>query len=177
MKPFVVLIGPPGAGKSSSGKRLAELLELSFADTDDLIEAKAGKAIPDIFIEDGEPVFRDLERNVVQEALVSHPGVLALGGGAVMNPQTKELLSKHRVVFLTVGLAAASPRVGFARNRPLLIGSPRRQWLQLFAQREPVYKEISDLTVATDELSVNEVAEVLLSELRRMEDAGGNNHS
>lgn len=177
MKPYVVLIGPPGAGKSSVGRRLAELLDLPFADTDEMIEETAGKAIPDIFIEDGEARFRAYERDAVQAALAAHPGVLSLGGGAVMNDDTRRELHDHRVVFLTVGLAAASPRVGFSRNRPLLLGSPRKQWLQLFQQREPLYLEVADLTVATDELSVNEVAEVVLSETRRMETEDGHSNS
>jgi len=176
MKPYVVLIGPPGAGKSSVGRRLSELLDLPFADTDEIVEAQAGKAIPDIFIEDGEPRFREFEAAAVNAALTEHAGVLSLGGGAIMNPETREALGSHRVVFLTVGLAAASPRVGFSRNRPLLIGSPRKQWLQLFQQREPLYLEVADLTVATDELTVNEVAEVVLSETRRMDEVDGHGH-
>lgn len=177
MTPHVVLIGPPGAGKSSVGRRLAELLELPFLDTDEVVEETAGKAISDIFIEDGEPRFRELEHQAVTGALETHDGVLSLGGGAIMNDDTRGRLSDHRVVFLTVGLAAASPRVGFTRNRPLLIGSPRRQWLQLFQQREPLYREVADLTVETDELTVNEVAEVVLSELNRMDGQDGNGHS
>lgn len=172
MRPYVVLVGPPGAGKSSVGQRLAELLDLDFADTDQMIEETSGKAISDIFIEDGEAKFREYERHAVLAALDEHPGVLSLGGGAIMDATTREELHKHRVVFLTVGLAAASPRVGFSRNRPLLLGSPRKQWLQLFQQREPLYLEVTDLTVATDELNVNEVAEVVLSELRRMDHDG-----
>src|SRR5699024_9914321 len=87
--------------------------------------------------------------------------------------ETRAALGSHRVVFLTVGLAAASPRVGFSRNRPLLIGSPRKQWLQLFQQREPLYLEVADLTVAPDELTVHEVAEVVLSETASMDDVDG----
>lgn len=172
MSPHVVLIGPPGAGKSSVGRRLADILDLEFADTDEMIERAAGKPIPDIFFDDGEPHFRDLERTAVKRALAEESGVLSLGGGAIMNPDTRAELSGQRVVFLTVGLAAASPRVGFSRNRPLLIGSPRRQWLQLFQEREPLYREVADLTVATDELTINEAAEVVLSELLRMDEDG-----
>lgn len=177
MKPYVVLIGPPGAGKSSVGRRLAELLDVPLADTDEMVEESAQKAISEIFIDDGEPVFREYERHAVHKALTTHPGVLSLGGGAIMNEETRAALHDHRVVFLTVGLAAASPRVGFSRNRPLLIGSPRRQWLQLFQQREPLYLEVADLTVATDELTVNEVAEVLLSEMGRMDEEDGHGNS
>lgn len=165
MRPAAVLIGPPGAGKSTVGRRLAELLDLPFADTDDMIEERAAKSISDIFIEDGEAAFRELERSAVHDALATHTGVLSLGGGAIMDEATRAELHHHRVVYLTVGLAAASPRVGFTRNRPLLLGSPRRQWLALLQQREPLYREVATLTVATDDLTVNEVAEVVLAEL------------
>ena len=177
MRPYIVLIGPPGAGKTSVGRRLSSLLDLPFADTDEMIEATAGKPISDIFIEDGEPHFRELEREAVRTALREHQGVLSLGGGAVMNDETRADLEHHRVVFLTLGLAAASPRVGFSRSRPLLLGSPRRQWLQLFQQREPLYLQVSDLTVATDDLTVNEVAEIVLSETRRMDEGNGLDNS
>lgn len=176
MKPYAVLVGPPGAGKSSVGRRLAELLNLDFADTDDLIEARVGKPIPDIFIEDGEAVFREHERNVVADALRTRAGILALGGGAILDPATRADLAEHTVVLLTVGLAAAAPRVGFSGSRPLLLGSPRRQWLTLMQEREPLYQEVADLTVATDELTVNEAAEVVLHETRRMEN-DDNDHS
>lgn len=176
MTPYAVLVGPPGAGKTSVGRRLAELLELPFADTDDLIEEQVGKSIPDIFIEDGEAVFREHERRVVADALRTRAGILALGGGAILDPDTRAALAPHRVVLLTVGLTAASPRVGFTGSRPLLLGSPRRKWLTLMQEREPLYNEVADLTVATDELTVNEVAEVVLHETRRME-TDGNDHS
>lgn len=176
MKLHAVLVGPPGAGKSSVGRRLAELLDLPFADTDDLIEARVGKTIPDIFVEDGEATFREHERAVVHEALATREGILALGGGAILDPATRADLANHRVVLLTVGLTAASPRVGFSGGRPLLLGSPRRQWLTLMQQREPLYQEVADLTVATDELTVNEAAEVVLHETSRME-IDDNDHS
>lgn len=175
MRPYVVLVGPPGAGKSSVGRRLAEILDLPFVDTDETVQEAAGKSISDIFIEEGEGRFRELEREAVHAALESETGVLALGGGAIMNPATADALAHHRVVFLTVGLTAASPRVGFSRSRPLLLGSPRKQWLQLFQQREPLYERAADLTVSTDGLTINEVAEVALVELRRMDEDGHTN--
>lgn len=173
MSPHVVLIGPPGAGKSSVGRRLAELLDLPFTDTDEMVEERAGKSISDIFVDDGEAAFRAHERQAVHTALHTHTGVVSLGGGAIMDDTTRADLADRRVVYLRVGLAAASPRVGFTRNRPLLLGSPRRQWLALLQQREPLYREVATLTVATDELTVNEVAEVVLSELHRMDPPDG----
>ncbi|MBV9292983.1 MAG: shikimate kinase, partial [Frankiales bacterium] len=127
MTPAVVLVGPPGAGKSTVGRLVAESLGVDFRDTDDDVEAAAGKSVSDIFIEDGEGAFRELERTAVAEALATHPGVLALGGGAVLDAGTRRALAAHRVVWLSVGLADASTRVGFARSRPLLVVNPRAE--------------------------------------------------
>jgi|SRR5690625_4545298 len=170
IKPLAVLIGPPGAGKTTVGTRVAQLAGVDFADTDAIVEQRLGKSIPDIFIEDGEPTFREHERQVVRETIETHTGVVALGGGAVVNDETRQLLRSHRVVFLTVGLAAASPRVGFDRSRPLLLGSPRKQWLHLFNQRLPLYTEVADITVETDELTIEEAAQVVHEQLQRMDD-------
>lgn len=150
MAPRLVLVGPPGAGKSTVGRLVADKLGLALRDTDADVEQTAGKAITDIFVEDGEAAFRALERVAVAEALAEHAGVLALGGGAVMDAGTREALRGRRVVFLDVGLADAAARVGLNRDRPLLLGNPRAQLKRLLDERRPLYEEVATLTVDTN---------------------------
>ena len=121
----VVLIGPPGAGKTTVGTALAARLGVTFTDTDAVIEAAAGKPVSDIFITDGEPEFRRLERDAVAAALDTRDGVIGLGGGAVMDEQTQQRLAGHRVVYLETGFTELAKRVGLDRARPLLIGTTR----------------------------------------------------
>jgi shikimate kinase len=156
----VVLIGPPGAGKSSVGKALAKIAQLPFHDTDALIEERSQKKISEIFVDDGEPVFRKLEAEVVSESLQLLTGVLSLGGGAILDPKTQSLIqsSSAHVVFLDVSIAQAGPRVGFNKDRPLLLINPRQQWLSLMEKRRPIYEELADFTVSTDNKKPNEVA-------------------
>ncbi|MBQ0984161.1 shikimate kinase [Streptomyces sp. F63] len=163
--PAVVLIGPPGSGKSTVGALLAERLGTGYRDTDSDIERIAGKPIPEIFFEDGEPHFRALERRAVREAVAEHPGVLSLGGGAVMDEETRSLLTGLPVVFLDVGLADAVKRVGLDAPRPLLAVNPRRQWRALMEQRRPLYTETARAVVATDGRSPEDVAEAVLDAL------------
>lgn len=163
--PLVVLVGPPGAGKSTVGALLAERLGTQVRDTDADVEALAGKPIPEIFFEDGEPAFRELERQAVRAALTGHPGVLALGGGAVMDPGTRALLSGHAVVFLEVELADAVKRVGLDAPRPLLAVNPRQQWRTLMEQRRPLYAEVARAVIATAGRTPHEVADDVLAAL------------
>jgi len=171
-RPLVVLVGPPGAGKSTVGAHLAEILGVSLRDTDADVEQVAGKSVAEIFVDDGEPRFRELEREAVVAALSSHEGVLALGGGAVMDPLTEEALQGYRadggtVVFLDVSLAAATPRVGLNQSRPLLLGNPRKQWLELMEARRGVYERVSDLVVLTDNEAPRGIADQIAKKVGR----------
>lgn len=158
MSPVAVVVGPPGAGKSTVGARLAELLGVPLRDTDADVERTTGLSVADIFVERGEPAFRELEREAVERALGEHDGVLALGGGAVMDPRVERSLAGHTVVFLDVGVADAARRIGLNRDRPLLLGNPRAQWLRLMEDRRPVYERVATVTVPTDGLTPDEVA-------------------
>ncbi|MFK8845492.1 shikimate kinase [Streptomyces sp. Ac-502] len=164
--PLVVLVGPPGAGKSTVGALLAERLGAGYRDTDADIEAGAGKPIPDIFIDHGEPHFRDLERRAVRAAVESHPGVLSLGGGAIMDEGTRALLAGLPVVFLDVQLADAVRRVGLDAPRPLLAVNPRQRWRELMEVRRPLYTEVARAVVATDSRTPEEVAAAVLDALQ-----------
>jgi shikimate kinase len=157
--PVAVLIGPPGAGKSTVGPLLAALLGAEFAETDAMVEETAGKPVSDIFITDGEPAFRGLERAAVAAALSQHPGIVALGGGAVMDPQTRQRLAGHRVVYLQTGFAAAVRRVGLDSPRPLLIGNPRGRMRELLAERVAVYAALARITVVTDDRDPQDIAD------------------
>ena len=157
--PVAVLIGPPGAGKSTVGPLLAALLGAEFTETDAMVEETAGKPVSDIFITDGEPAFRGLERAAVAAALSQHPGIVALGGGAVMDPQTRQRLAGHRVVYLQTGFAAAVRRVGLDSPRPLLIGNPRGRMRELLAERVRVYAELARITVVTDDRDPQDIAD------------------
>ena len=150
MSPVVVLVGAPGSGKSTVGRLIAEKLGVAFRDTDADIEALAGQKISDIFVEHGEPHFRALEKAAVKTALADHHGVLALGGGAILDPDTRALLKAHHVVFLDVTLTDAAARVGLNRDRPLLLGNVRGTLLKLMEERRPLYLEVAARTVPTD---------------------------
>jgi len=165
-RPTLVVVGPPGAGKTTVGRVLARRLGVGFADADALIEERTGKSIPDLFVEDGEEGFRRIEREVVAEALRTHDGVLALGGGAVLSEQTRAQLREHRVVYLSVGLADGLRRTGMSTARPLLSGvNPRATFKALLDARAPLYKEVATVQVATDRCSPNQVARAVLEAL------------
>lgn len=149
-RPLCVLVGAPGAGKSKVGRTLAAELGVPMRDTDRDIESATGRVISDIFTEDGEEAFRALEVAAVRTALAEHTGVLALGGGAVLDPGTRELLADQRVVWLRVGLATAARRTGLSGARPLLVGNVRGRLAQLLAERTPLYEEVAGLIVDAD---------------------------
>jgi shikimate kinase len=157
--PAVVLVGPPGAGKSTVGSLLAQRLGLPFRDTDTDVEALAGKPISEIFFDEGEERFRELERGAVAAAVAEHEGVVSLGGGAVLSPETRQLLGQHRVLFLSVGLADAAKRVGLSRDRPVLALNPRATLHTLLEQRLPLYREVATWEVTTDGRTPEDVVE------------------
>ena len=158
MTPRVVLVGTMGAGKTTVGGLLAKAWGVGFRDTDQDVEASAGKSVQDIFVDQGEQEFRALEQAAVAEALAGHDGVLALGGGAVLAEETRALLAGHRVVFLRVGISDAAQRVGLGVARPLLLGNVRGRVKQLIEERTPVYEGVATYVVDTDGLSPEEVA-------------------
>jgi shikimate kinase len=162
-RPALVLVGPPGAGKTTIGRLAAARLGVPFRDTDTDVETTAGKTVPEIFFDDGEPAFRELEREAVRRALAEHDGVLSLGGGAVLSPETRALLKGHRVVFLSVGLTDATKRVGLSAPRPVLGLNPRAQLRELLDARLPLYREVAAAEVATDGLTPQQVLAAVLA--------------
>ena len=166
MSPRLVLVGPPGAGKSTAGRLLAEQFGVRFRDTDADIVERAGKPIAEIFIDNGEEHFRALERDAVRAALREHDGVLSLGGGAVLDHGTRALLKEHVVVLLDVDLAHATSRVGLNRDRPVLALNPRAQLKVLLEDRMPLYREVARAVVDTNGRSVEDVVTLLEEVLR-----------
>lgn len=163
--PRVVLIGPPGVGKTTVAGLVGALLGLPVRDTDADVAAVAGKPVPEIFVDDGEPAFRELERAAVAAALAEHEGVLSLGAGAVMDPLTEQALRGHQVVMLDVGLTEVARRIGFNRDRPLLLGNPRAQWMRLMEGRRPVYERAATAVVPTDGRTPAQVAAAVVEAL------------
>jgi shikimate kinase len=159
----VVLVGVSGSGKTTVGRRLAERLGVTFRDVDADIEQTAGKPVAEIFVDDGEQVFRELERTAVGAALAAHDGVLAVGGGAVLDHRTRHLLAGHHVVFLDVGLADAAARIGLTRDRPVLLANPRSELKRMIDERRPVYLAVSTSTVDTAGRTQDEVVEAVLA--------------
>jgi shikimate kinase len=158
MAPVAVVVGAPGAGKTTVGSAVAARLGVPFADSDAIIEERAGKPIPEIFFDDGEDAFRALERAAISDALSEFNGVLALGGGAILNDATRALLAEQTVVYLSVELSDAVKRVGLGAGRPLLAVNPRATLKYLLDQRRPLYAEVATHTVVTDGREPEEIA-------------------
>ncbi|MFJ3437992.1 3-dehydroquinate synthase [Streptomyces cyaneofuscatus] len=163
--PLVVLVGPMGVGKSTVGELLAARLGTTYRDTDADVVAEAGKPIAEIFYDEGEDHFRGLERRAVAAALTGHAGVLSLGGGAVLDEATRELLADRPVVYLSMDVDEAVRRVGLGAARPLLAVNPRRQWRELMDARRHLYEEVARTVVATDENTPEEVAQAIIDAL------------
>ncbi|MGI8948192.1 MAG: shikimate kinase [Ornithinimicrobium sp.] len=171
--PVLVVVGPPGSGKTTIGTHVATALEVPFHDTDQAVEVAAGRSTSDIFVQDGEAAFRALERSEVLRALQQEAGaVVSLGGGAVLDADVRAALTAYDVVFLDVGIADAAGRVGFDASRPLLVVNPRASWQRLMTARRPLYEEVATWRVDTAGRSPQEVADAVLALLEAPESAG-----
>jgi shikimate kinase len=167
--PLIVLVGPMGVGKSTVGQLLAERLGVSYRDTDDDIVAEQGRTVAEIFVDEGEPAFRAIEKRAVRTALAEHDGVLALGGGAILDADTRALLDGKRVVYLSMDVEEAVKRTGLNTARPLLAVNPRKQWRELMEARRHLYESIATAVVATDGRTPEEVTQVALDALELKE--------
>jgi len=168
MAPRVILIGPMGSGKTTIGQLVASKLGIAFRDTDHVIEERAGKSVSDIFLEDGEDEFRILEKKVLRDELLSDDTVLALGGGAPISVDAQSALRAiaSPVVYLDISLATVAPRIGFNRDRPLLLHNPRGQWQTLMEARRPIYESIADSVIDVNEKSESEIVTLILEVLK-----------
>ncbi len=167
--PVVVLVGPMGVGKSTVGRMLADRLGLAYRDTDDDIVAEQDRTVAEIFVDEGESVFRGIEKDAVRRALAEHDGVLALGGGAILDEDTRALLAGPRVVYLSMNVEEAVKRTGLNAARPLLAVNPRKQWRELMEARRHLYEEVATAVVATDGRTPEEVTQAVLDALELKE--------
>ncbi len=164
MAQSVILIGPPGSGKSTIGKALSRKTGQSFTDTDAVIEERTGMNISQIFVDKGEPWFRELEAEVLQSELAKLDGILSLGGGAPLSDKAQSLLNSIPIakVYLDVSLATAAPRVGFNRDRPLLLNNPRGTWQELMEKRRPIYEALATHIVKVDERAPKDIVDEIV---------------
>jgi len=167
MAPRVILIGPMGSGKTTIGSLLAQRLGLSFRDTDHLIEEQEEKTVSQIFLDQGEDAFRAIEKRVLREELLTDGTVLSLGGGAPISIDAQSALRAiaSHIIFLDISLSTVAPRIGFNRDRPLLLNNPRGQWQTLMEARRPIYEAIADTIINVDDKSEEEIVTIVLSSL------------
>ena len=167
MAPRVILIGPMGSGKTTIGSLLAEKLGLAFRDTDHLIEEQEEKPVSQIFLDQGEDAFRAIEKRVLREELLTDGTVLSLGGGAPISIDAQSALRAiaSHIIFLDISLSTVAPRIGFNRDRPLLLNNPRGQWQTLMEARRPIYEAIADTIINVDDKSEEEIVTIALSSL------------
>ena len=167
MAPRVILIGPMGSGKTTIGSLLAQRLGLNFRDTDHLIEEQEEKTVSQIFLDQGEDAFRAIEKRVLREELLTDGTVLSLGGGAPISIDAQSALraiSSH-IIFLDISLSTVAPRIGFNRDRPLLLNNPRGQWQTLMEARRPIYEAVADTIINVDDKSEEEIVTIALTSL------------
>ena len=167
MAPRVILIGPMGSGKTTIGSLLAEKLGLAFRDTDHLIEEQEEKPVSQIFLDQGEDVFRAIEKKVLRDELLTDGTVLSLGGGAPISIDAQSALRaiSSYIIFLDISLSTVVPRIGFNRDRPLLLNNPRGQWQSLMEARRPIYEALADVAINVDDKSEEEIVTIALSSL------------
>jgi shikimate kinase len=168
MAPRVILIGPMGSGKTTIGQLIAKRLDIAFRDTDQVVEEETGRTVSDIFLEDGEDAFRLLEKSVLRNELLSDGTVLALGGGAPISMDAQSALRAiaSPVVYLDISLATVAPRIGFNRDRPLLLHNPRGQWQTLMEARRPIYESIADTVIDVNTKTETEIVDEILEVLK-----------
>ena len=168
MPPRVILIGPMGSGKTTIGQLVATRLDIAFRDTDHVIEERSGRTVADIFLEDGEDAFRLLEKAVLRDELLSDETVLALGGGAPISMDAQSALRAiaSPVIYLDISLATVAPRIGFNRDRPLLLHNPRGQWQTLMEARRPIYESIADTVIDVNTKSESDIVSEILEVIK-----------
>jgi shikimate kinase len=167
MAPRAIFIGPMGSGKSTIGKGVATALKIPFRDTDSIIEDLEGMPVSQIFIDKGEDYFRAIEKRVLRDELLSDGSVLALGGGAPISVDAQSALkvSAAPVIYLDISLGSVAPRIGFNRDRPLLLHNPRGQWQTLMEARRPIYESIANFIIDVNGKSQREIVDEVLEVL------------